>query len=113
YPDVPLVYAALGRVWLQAADRQNDPVALSKALKALKPAAGLSNASSEALALYGRALYLSGNIVEAERTLQRAVTKMPIDPIAFRYLGDAAQRLGHTMTAREAAEKYTALTAPL
>ena len=112
YPDVPLPYAALGRVWLQIADRQQDPAALGKAVQALKPAADLAGASSEALALYGRALFLSGNITQSERVLQRAVTKIPVDPLAFRYLGEAARRLGHAMTAREADAKYASLAPP-
>ena len=110
HPDSSLVYTALGRVWLQAADRQKDPAALGKALRALKAAAESASASSEALTLYGRALYLSGNITQAERTLQRAVAKLPIEPLAFRYLGETARRLGHTVTAREADRRYAALT---
>ena len=110
HPDTPLVYTALGRVWLQTADRQKDPAALGKALQALKIAAESASATSEALTLYGRALYLSGNITQAERALQRAVTRMPVDPVAFRYLSEAARRLGHTMTARDADTRYAALT---
>ena len=83
---------------------------VEKALQALKNAAEPSSATSEALTLYGRALYLSGNITQAERALQRAVTKMPVDPAAFRYLSETAKRLGHTLTAREAAQQYAALT---
>jgi len=112
HPDAPLVFTALGRVWLQSADRQNDPAALGKALQALKTAAGPSTATSEALTLYGRALFLSGNITQAERALQRAVTKIPVDPNAFRYLSETAKRLGHTTTARDADRRYAALTAP-
>ena len=107
HPETLLAYTALGRVWLQSAD---DPAALRKALQALKNAAEPSSATSEALTLYGRALYLSGNITQAERALQRAVTKMPVDPAAFRYLSETAKRLGHTLTAREAAQQYAALT---
>jgi predicted Zn-dependent protease len=112
HPNAQMVHVALGRVWLQTADRQDDPAALRKALAALKPAADDGNATSEALALYGRALYLSGDVTRAERTLQRATTRMPIDPIAFRYLGDAARRLGHLTAARAADRNYAALTGP-
>src|SRR5690606_35766377 len=35
FPDSPLVYTALGRVWLTAAEARNDRVALNKALEAL------------------------------------------------------------------------------
>jgi Flp pilus assembly protein TadD len=84
-------------------------VALSKAIGALQPTAGRVTASSEALALYGRALYLSGEIGGAERTLQEATARMPVDPIAFRYLAAAADRLGHIAPARDALSRYVAL----
>jgi tetratricopeptide (TPR) repeat protein len=111
HPDASMVYTALGRVWLESADGQRDPVALGKAIEALQPAAALASAASETLTLYGRALSLSGNAVAAERTLLQAVTKLPIDPLAYRYLSDVARRLGHSSIARDAATKYAALTA--
>jgi predicted Zn-dependent protease len=110
HPNVPMVYVALGRLWLQTADRDEDSSAVRKALAALKPAADDAHATSEALALYGRALYLAGDVTRAERTLQRATTQMPLDPMAFRYLGDAARRLGHVKTAHAAEKSYAALT---
>ncbi|HLG54786.1 MAG TPA: tetratricopeptide repeat protein [Vicinamibacterales bacterium] len=112
HPDASVVYTALGRVWLESADGQRDPVALGKAIEALQPAAALAGAASETLTLYGRALSLSGNAVAAERTLLQAVTKLPVDPLAYRYLSDVARRLGHSSIARDAATKYAALTAP-
>ena len=45
----------------------------------------------------------------AERTLQDATTKSPLDPLAFAYLADAAERLGHYQVARRALLDYTAL----
>jgi len=111
HPDAASVYTALGRVWLETAESQPDRVALSKAIEALAPVASRPGASSEALTLYGRALYLSGNTVAAERTLQRAVEQFPVEPSAFTYLADAAGRLGHSEPAREAAEKYRILSA--
>ncbi len=58
-PDHPLVYGALGRVWLDIAQARNDRVALNKALEALERAGSGSAATSEALTLYGRALLQS------------------------------------------------------
>jgi len=112
HPDASVVYTALGRVWLESADGQRDPVALGKAIEALQPAAALASAASETLTLYGRALSLSGNAVAAERTLLQAVTKLPIDPLAYRYLSDVARRLGHSSIAKDAAIKYAALASP-
>jgi tetratricopeptide (TPR) repeat protein len=110
YPDAPAVYTALGRVWLDQAERRNDRVALSKAIEALQPSTAGSNASSEALTLYGRALFLSGQMDAAERALQQAVAREPVEPLAYRYLADCSQRLGHASRARDARARYAALT---
>lgn len=109
FPEEPVVYTALGRVWLEQAETRNDRVALSKAIGALQPTAGRATASSEVLALYGRALFLFGEIGGAERTLQEATTRMPVEPLAFRYLAAAADRLGHVAPARDALRRYLAL----
>ena len=61
-PDQPLVYAALGRVWLDIAQARDDGVALNKALEALERAGSTSAATSETLTLYGRALLQSGRV---------------------------------------------------
>ena len=109
YPDEPSVYAALGRVWLQDAELGNDRVALSKAIEALQPTAESASASSETLTLYGRALLLSGDPRSAERALLQAVDRLPVEPDAFRWLADAAERLGHVPLARDALLRYVAL----
>lgn len=109
YPDEPAVYTALGRVWLEDAELRTDRVALSKAVEALQPTAAAGTASGEALTLYGRAMLLSGDTREAERALLLAVGKPPVDPIAFRALADAAERLGHLPIARDALLRYAAL----
>jgi Flp pilus assembly protein TadD len=57
----------------------------------------------------GRALLLSGDAAEAERVLQQATTKFPIDASAFLHLSTASQRLGHLETARTALLRYVAL----
>ncbi|HKH72921.1 MAG TPA: tetratricopeptide repeat protein [Vicinamibacterales bacterium] len=110
HPDATVVYTALGRIWLTAAEAQKDTVALDKAIEALQPAAARTDAVSETRALYGRALALSGNAVAAERMLVQAVAMMPVDPSAYRYLAEVALRLGHMTVAKEAAAKYALLT---
>lgn len=112
YPDSAAVYTALGRVWIGIAEPRRDPVALSKAIEALQDVAGRPDASGETLTLYGRALLLSGQAALAERTLQTAVTRLPVDPLAFAYLAEAGTRLGHADVARDAAARYQALTGP-
>jgi len=109
HPDSSIVYTALGRVWLDAAEDDGDRVALSKAIEALAPIAEKSNATSEALTMYGRALLLSGSTTAAERVLRRASEQFPVEPIAFKYLASAARRLGHLSSAQEAEAKHAAL----
>jgi Flp pilus assembly protein TadD len=108
YPEYRYAYVALGRVWLEIAQARNDRVALSKALGALEGAIG-SDDSSEALTLFGRALLMTPDTETAERMLQEASTKSPADPLAFSYLADAAERLGHYQIARRALLDYAAL----
>jgi tetratricopeptide (TPR) repeat protein len=109
HPQAAVIYVALGRVWLDEAVNTGDPVSLRKALEALTPMAERADASSEALTWYGRALYQSGRIADAEDALQRAARQFPVTPLAFRYLADAARALGHTDTARQAADRVAVL----
>jgi len=109
-PDQPVVYAALGRVWLDIAlARKDHPEALGKALEALARAASDAAATSEALTLYGRALLQSGEIELAALTLERATTRYPVDPASFLLHATAAERLDDPDTARQALIKYVAL----
>jgi protein O-GlcNAc transferase len=110
YPEADVVYVALGRVWLSVAETRHDRTAVAKALQALAPAAAHADAPSETLTLYGRGLLLAGQVEAAERTLQRATGMLPVEPIAFLYLSDAAQRRGHVSAARAALVAYTTLT---
>jgi tetratricopeptide (TPR) repeat protein len=109
HPDSPVVLGALGRVWLETATADEDPVAVTKAITALQPLARRPDATSEELALLGEALLASGNAADAERTLQQAVTRQPVYPAAYRHLSRAARRRGHTAVARDADARYAAL----
>jgi tetratricopeptide (TPR) repeat protein len=111
HPDIPAVYAALGRVWLDGAQSPHDALAIDRAVEALQPIAGRGDATSETLALYGRALLESGKPQDAERVLLQAVRRAPIDPLAYRYLAEAARRLGHQPIARDARSLYAAVAA--
>jgi tetratricopeptide (TPR) repeat protein len=108
YPDYTYTYVALGRVWLEKAGPQPDRVDLGKALGALQRTIGTDN-GSEALMLLGRALLLAHDEEHAETMLQQASAKRPADPLAFYYLGEAAERLGHAQAARRALLDYEAL----
>ena len=109
YPDVAYIDVALGRVWLEAAQAHGDRVALGKALEALEGAVG-NDDSSEALTLFGRALLLATDHELAERMLQDATTREPVDPNAFFYLADAAERCDHPRIALQALLDYRTLT---
>ena len=109
YPESDVVYVALGRVWLDAAEASGDRVALRKAIEALQRAASRATASSATLTLYGRALFLSNDIEASERTLEQATAVLPADPQAFSYLSAAAERRGHVSAARDALIKYVSL----
>lgn len=110
HPEEPRVYVALGRIWLDAAEARNDRVALGKALEALQdPVSAGAAATSEALTLLGRALLLYGDTELAERVLQRATARFPIDPTGFVHLASAAEQLDHHVTARDALVSYDAL----
>jgi predicted Zn-dependent protease len=108
YPDHPYAYVAVGRVWLEIAQARSDRVALSKALGALEGAVG-SDDSSEALMLFGRALLMTSDEETAERMLQDATERRPVEPLAFYYLAEAAERLGHFSIARDALLDYDVL----
>jgi tetratricopeptide (TPR) repeat protein len=108
HPEDSSVRVALGRVWLEAAQARNNRVALSSALEALEEAVGTDD-SSEALTLFGRALLLASDHDLAERMLQQATEKLPMDPLAFYYLAEAAERLDHFDVARRALLDYRAL----
>lgn len=108
HPDHRQAYAALGRVWLERAQLRGDRVELSKALGALQEAIG-SDRDSEALTLYGRALLVAGDYEQAQRALLEASTRMPVDPLAFYYLADTAERRGDAAIACKALVDYQAL----
>ncbi len=111
YPAHRHTYVALGRVWLEQAEARNDRVALGKALEALQHAVG-GDDNGEALALLGRTLLRSDELEPAERVLQEATQKLPVDPLAFFDLAETAERLGHLEVAREALLDYCALDEP-
>jgi tetratricopeptide (TPR) repeat protein len=109
FQEHPGVYAALGQVWLRAAEDRGDPTDAKKALEALEPVASQSSASSEILGLYGRALTLAGEPERAEEAFRQAAQRFPIDPDVLLLFADLAERLGHFEDARQALIRYSAL----
>ena len=112
FPGSPVVANATGRVWLHLAETTGDPQAIQQALAVLAPAAARENASSETLALHGRALLLNGDLKPAQASLLRATTRFPIERDAFLQLSAAEARLGHRDAARVALARHAALTEP-
>jgi tetratricopeptide (TPR) repeat protein len=110
-PDNVVVYGALGQVWLESARARNDEVELSKAREALERAASDPAATSEILTRYGRALLQADDTDAAERTLQQAAMRYPIDPEALPLYASAAERQNHLYAARAALMQYGALAA--
>jgi tetratricopeptide (TPR) repeat protein len=110
-PSNRFTYVALGRVWLEMAQARGDRVDLGKAVEALEQAVSPAHGqeTSEALMLLGRALLLQGDGERAEQVLQHASAKLPVDPLAFFYLAEAAERRLHFEVARQALVDYAAL----
>jgi len=106
-PDQPLIYSALGRVWLDLAPARSD--ALPKALEALERVASEPSATSEILTLYGRALLMNGKAEAAEHALEQATTRPPLEPASFLYYANAAEQQNHLDAARRALMSYGAL----
>jgi len=109
FPETPGVYAALGQVWLDAAEERGDPIDIKKALEALEPIATQTNATSETLGHYGRALVLDGQHVRAEAAFRLASQRFPTDPGVLPQLAAVAERLGHVEDARQALVRYAIL----
>jgi len=108
-PNDPDIFRALGEVWL---DRpREDRAFLSKAREALERVAANPAATSRALTLYARALVQDGDAAGAERALEDATTRFPIDPAALLLYASTAEKLGHAAAARTALIEYSALTA--
>jgi tetratricopeptide (TPR) repeat protein len=105
--DQPPIYAALGGVWLEMAPGRS--VALSKALEALERVASTAAGTSEVMTLYGRALLKADQPEAAERVLQQATNRYPVDPEAFLAYAEAAERQDHLAAARAALIGYGAL----
>lgn len=109
FKEYPGVYAALGQVWLEAAEDRGEPSDLRKAIEALEPVAMQLTASSETLGMYGRALVLAGRHSEAETIFRQASQRFPTDPEVLPQFASVAERLGHLDEARQALVKYSVL----
>jgi tetratricopeptide (TPR) repeat protein len=108
-PDHPLIYSAIGHVWLDRAIARNEPVFLSKALEALERAASMPAATSDVLTAYGRALWMANQVEAAERALQQATLRYPVEPTALTLYAEVAQSMNHFDAARTALAQLAAL----
>jgi tetratricopeptide (TPR) repeat protein len=109
WPDEPVLYRAIGQVWLDTAQSRGDRVALRKAREALARVASGPGASSDLLVLYGRALLMDGDAEAAERALQQATTRFPVEPAAFLLYASTAERRSHAEAALNALIRYEGL----
>jgi tetratricopeptide (TPR) repeat protein len=103
------VALATGRLHLERAETLDDADAVSEALRVLERALAGTARRSEGMALYARALYLSGHAADAERLLREAIATSPVAPEAFGFLADAAEAQGHPLVARDALLSLDAL----
>ena len=106
-PGQPAIYAALGKVWLEMAPDRSD--AWNKALEALERVASTAAGTSEVMTLYGRALLKANQVEEAERVLQQATDRYPVDPDAFLVFAEVAEHQNHLTAARTALIAYGTL----
>lgn len=105
----PRIPIALGRVWLADAEVKGDRSSLRKAAEALG-ATTTAAPTSETLALHGRLAFLTGQIAEANRLLERAVAMRPVWPEALRYQAEALRAARRAEEADAALARYDALT---
>jgi tetratricopeptide (TPR) repeat protein len=109
FPDSSEAYAALGRVWLEAAEQRRDTVALKKAVEALLTATSHSDATSDAFTDLGRAYVLAGESESALRAFRQALDQFPVQPEAYFQLATLAARTGQLSEGRDALVRYLAL----
>lgn len=107
HPDADVIYRALGQVWLERP--RDDRMYLSKAREALERVASNTGATSDVLTLYGKALLQDGDAERAERTLQEATRRTPVEPSAYLLYATAAERQNHFNAARTALIQYGSL----
>jgi tetratricopeptide (TPR) repeat protein len=109
FPGHAQIYAALGRVWLDAA-AGGDRVSLNKALEALRAAAAHPDASSDTLRDLGRAWLMAGNLAAAAGALRAAAARRPVTPDVYRHLAEIAAREGRLDDARDALIMWVTLS---
>ncbi|MBZ5559668.1 MAG: tetratricopeptide repeat protein [Acidobacteriia bacterium] len=107
HPDADVIYHALGQVWLERP--RDDRTFLGKAREALERVASNTGATSDVLTLYGKALLQDGDVDRAERTLEEATTRAPVEPSAYLLYATAAERQNHFAAARTALIQYGSL----
>ena len=107
FSDDRQAYVTIGRLWLERVEDGGD-AELKKALQSLEMAIA-ENPTSEALTLYARALVAGGHLVRAQSVLAQAANRFPVDPLAYYYLADVAERRGQFRVAHRALIDYAAL----
>ena len=108
-PGQPLLYGALGKVWLDRAQAQNDRAYLSKALEALGRVTSSPDATSDVLTMYGRALIMDDQLEAAEQALLQATTRYPLEPASLVLYATIAEQRGNLDAGRQALIDYAGL----
>lgn len=107
--DDALLYRALGQVWLDSAVTRDDRVDLGKAREALGRIASSPTASSDVLTLAARTALEEDDVDGAERMLQQAIRRLPVDPATLLLYAAVAERQNHPDAARRALIQHSAL----
>jgi tetratricopeptide (TPR) repeat protein len=108
-PEDGALRTEVARAWLTVAAARKDRALTSRATDILEPMASRADAPGDVLALLGQSQLLAGDVASAERTLQRAVARLPVSRTAFLDLAESAERLRHLRTARSALIDFTSL----
>ena len=104
------MYAALGQVWLDAAEERGDPSDLRKALEALEPVAdAVDGQQRDARPCTAARWCWRASTHEAEAIFRQASQRFPTDPEVLPHFASVAQRLGHLDDARQALVRYSIL----
>ena len=107
--DQPLIYGALGQVWLDLAQARNDSVDAEQGARSARAGRVGSRRHERSAHALGRALLRDGQIELAEQTLAAATTRYPLEPTALRWYATAAERQNHLDIARRALIDYNGL----
>ncbi len=109
FPRNSQVFIALARVWLEHAVATGDQVAIQKGLEASRQAGTAGTFDRSLMTLTGLAWMKVHEPRRALRLFEQATAELPVEPVAYAHLADAAEQLGMWTVARNALRRADAL----